>query len=267
MPSRSHETRCTCIQCTRVGGLDSSGNPKGVVIPSRNLAAHLARVRAEAVEIATRDVDEAEARLFALTLTDDGPNRAGQPSKLWTSRAEFQQEVYQTHNLPDHPSPPVNDILEGVSRLSLAQGVPLSDHPEAVHAASVAPPPAEVVHTTPAPMPPSVRLSSQERHRVQKKETNHRTTKALRILNQVEIEIGVCKVKLTGTPTHHALIEVETALGLLHPAVEKVKRRTPSIDSRKLQITEQLASLEARLAELKSTLPPSPEPIIYHSGG
>ena len=57
----------------------------------------LAWVQAEAVEIATRDVDEVEAQLFTLTLTDDGPNCAGQPSILWTSHAEFQQEVYQTH--------------------------------------------------------------------------------------------------------------------------------------------------------------------------
>jgi hypothetical protein len=222
------------------------------MMPSQNLAAHLAHVRAEEAEIATRDIDEVDARLFALTMTDDGPDQRGQPSKLWTSRTAFQQGVHQTHNLPIHSSLPVGDILEGVSRLSLAQGAPL---PEATPAAPVPTP-----NTRPSAQP----LSHEDR-RALKKEKCHRTTKAMKVINQIETKIGACRSKLTGTPTPDELREVGSALSLLHSAVEKVTRKTPSINSRKLQMTEQLAGLEALVAELKLKLPPSQEPVLYNS--
>jgi hypothetical protein len=88
MPSRSTETRCICTQCTQQGSLDASGKPKGVMIPSRHLSTHLARVQAEQEAIAASEREAVEAQLVALTLTDQVP--IDQPSKLWTSREEFQ---------------------------------------------------------------------------------------------------------------------------------------------------------------------------------
>jgi hypothetical protein len=119
MPFRSNDTRCFCIQCTWDGGLDASGQPKGTLIPSQRLAVHLTRVQAEHAEILAREA--IEAQMVTLTFMDDGPDLAGQPSKLWTSREQFQQDVNHNDHLPDHStSPPINNILEGVSRLSLA---------------------------------------------------------------------------------------------------------------------------------------------------
>jgi hypothetical protein len=84
------------------------------MILSRHLSVHLARVQAEQEAIAAGEREAIEARLVALTLTDDVP--IDQPSKLWTSRDEFQQDVSHTVHLPDHSAtPPINDILEGVS--------------------------------------------------------------------------------------------------------------------------------------------------------
>ena len=222
---------------------------------SRNLTPHLARVRAEEAENALRqreDREEVEARLFALTLTDNGPDRVGQPSKLWSSRAEFQQDVHQTHDLTDHSaSPPVGDILEGLTRLSVSQGSPLSGRVD----------PTSVSAPTPGP---SARFSSQEH--LQKKERSNRTTKALKVLDQIEKQIGACQLKLVGTPTRDSLREAESTLNLLHPAMEKVTRKTPSIDARKVKISEQLVGLEARIAELNRNLPRSQENVFYISG-
>ncbi|KIM75638.1 hypothetical protein PILCRDRAFT_13419 [Piloderma croceum F 1598] len=119
MPSHSNDTRCFCIQCTREGGQDASGQPKGMLIASQHLAAHLTRMWAEQVEILARNT--VEAQVVALMLMDSRPDLAGQPSKLWTSCEKFQQEVNHNHHLPDHStSLPINDILEGISRLSIA---------------------------------------------------------------------------------------------------------------------------------------------------
>jgi hypothetical protein len=102
MPSRAKETRCLCIQCSSKGGLDAAGQPNGISMPSHLLPAHLACVQAEQAEIEAQDINAAEAQMFALALTDDRPNPSSQPSKLWTSRAEFQQIPSHSHRLPDH---------------------------------------------------------------------------------------------------------------------------------------------------------------------
>ena len=247
MPSRSTETRCFCIQCTQQGGLDASDKPKGMMILSRHLSAHLARVQAEQEAIAAGEREAVEARLVALTLTDDGP--MDQPSKLWASRDEFQQDVSHTIHLPDHSAtPPINDILEGVSRLSLPR--PSTDHVGPSNATSV----------PSALMPRSVPGSSHSHTR-----TNRRTTKVLQVLDQMDMKIGVCVAKLSGTPTVSILREVESTLNLLHPGLAKVTRRAPSIDMRKRQIIEQLVSLEAVVAKWTCILD-AKEPVPYNCG-
>jgi hypothetical protein len=244
-----------CTQCTKVGGLDGAGNPKGVIMLSRNLTPHLAHVRAEEAEDALQqreDREEVEAHLFALTLTDNGPDYIGQPSKLWSSCAEFQQDVHQTHHLTDHSaSPPVGDILEGLTWLSVSQDSPLSSCID----------PTSVSAPTPGP---SARFSSQEH--LQKKERSNCMTEALKVLDQIEKQIGACQPKPVGTPTCDSLREAKSTLNLLHPAMEKVTHKTPLIDACKVKISEQLVGLEARIAELNCNLLCSQENVFYISG-
>jgi hypothetical protein len=153
-------------------------------------------------------------------------------------------------HLPDHSaSPPINDILEAVSRLSLLpQAESSTDHLSPSNGTSVAS----------APMHPSVPGSSQIR-------TNRHTTKVLQVLDQMDAEIGMCVAKLSGTPTVAMLQEVESTLNLLHPGLAKVTHRAPSIDMRKRQITEQLISLEALVAEWTYILNVK-EPVPYNCG-
>ena len=90
-------------------------------MPSQHLPAHLAQVLAEQDEILEKEKENIESWMVALALTDDGPDQTGQPSKLWMSHEEFQQAVSLNHCLPDHSaSPPINDILESISQLSIS---------------------------------------------------------------------------------------------------------------------------------------------------
>jgi hypothetical protein len=284
MPSRSNDTRCFCIQCTREGGQDASGQPKGMLIASRRLAAHLTRVRAEEAEILARNT--VEAQVVALTLTDCGPDLAGQPSKLWTSREQFQQEVNHNHHLPDHStSPPINDILEGVSRLSIA--VPSSNQPTydmappVVHdptsppindisaaASQLLPSSIQSDHNTALPIISALPDGASAQfplHLQNRREKNRRTTKSLQVFEQIALEAEACKAKLTGMPTVNVIHEVQSTLSLLHARLAQVTRRTPLIDVRKGQISDQLISMDARVAEWKYHLNLT-EPISYTSG-
>ena len=279
MPSRPNETRCTCIQCTQRGGLDASGKPKGVMIPSRHLSTHLARVQAEQEAITAREIEAVEAELVALTLTDDGPVHASQPSKLWTSRNEFQQDVSHTVHLPNvSMSPPISDILEGVSRLSSpAQSASVINHPiraaapvasthshSAYGSSQPANPSNTTAHVASTPISHSPAHGSSH-NQTRKMVTNCRTTKVLQILDQMDREISTCMIKLSGTPAINVLQEVESTLNILHPRLAKVTRKAPLIDVRKQRITELLINLEARVAELKYVLNVK-EPVSYNSG-
>ena len=252
MPSRLSETRCICAQCSRQGGFDASGKPKGVMMPSRHLPAHLARVRAEQDKILEKERENIESRMVALALTDDGPDQTGQPSKLWTSREEFQQAVSPNHRLPDHSaSPPINDILESVSRLSIS--TPRVDHTNV-----------STIDSAPSATPASALLRNHS-HNQSRREKNRRTTAVLQVFDQVDLEIDACNAKLTQTPSVNVLNEVQSALDVLHPRVAQVTRKAPSIDVRKRQICEHLISLDARIAEWKYLLK-AKEPISYNSG-
>ena len=110
-----------------------------------------------------------------------------QPNKLWTPRDQFQQDINHTVHLPDHSiSPPINDILEAVSRLSLSQVGSLTNRLN----------PSDTTSTTSTPMLPSLPVPSHYRTR-----TNRRITKVLQILDQMDVEIAMCVTKLSGMPT------------------------------------------------------------------
>jgi hypothetical protein len=96
--SGEQKTWCHHSECVNKGGLDANGTPKGCAISARHLKVHLLRVkRAEADRIAAEHeqsarIDAAGAQIFTAALLNDGPDLESQPSKLWTSRAEFQAE-------------------------------------------------------------------------------------------------------------------------------------------------------------------------------
>jgi hypothetical protein len=256
MPARPRLTRCYCSQCVSNGGLDTNGQPKGVVFTSQALlVAHQARLANERRATSAAPVEppsemaDLESSVFALTLTDDGPDHNGQPSRLWSSRADFQEGNSQRHVLSD---PSTNDILAAFERLSLSQ--PHSNQPSSSHA-SVATGP---IH---AASPVSV-----QQRTMQKKEKNKRTTTALQVLASIETKVEACRTKLTAVPTKEVLTRVKSTLAELRSALECIKRHTPTIDTRKQGISLRLDALEARLTEWRLIIPESNTPITYDSG-
>lgn len=127
MPS---QTWCHCPDCDQKGGLDEEGKPRGTAIPNRYYKAHTLRVeRAEADRQAAERkqsalIDDAGAQLFTAALLDEGPDLDALPSKLWTSRADFQKlrapyitPIAQT-DISSTSS--VDAIVEGVQRLMVS---------------------------------------------------------------------------------------------------------------------------------------------------
>lgn len=241
------------------------------MIPTRNLPAHLARVQGEEADIVVADIDEVAARTFALALTDGGSDTAAQPSKLWTSRSEFQEAAGRDYHLHS-TSPPISDIVEGVARLAVtgSSSSPTIDNitpPNTVSAPTSVRDHSAAPNIAPAPFSLSPQNCTQEQRRMQKKEKSSRTTKVLDILAQIDLKINTCQQKLNGTPILDVLREVETTVSRLYPAVEKIKRDTPSIKERKRYITEQLDSLETRISQWRLLMPVStPDPVSYNSG-
>ena len=91
-PLRPVFKRCKCEECIHK-------SPDGISMDSRLIPAHLKRVQEESkisltvIQKSPHDShpDDIAGHLFALTLTDDGPDLKSSASKLWNSRAEYQE--------------------------------------------------------------------------------------------------------------------------------------------------------------------------------
>src|ERR1700761_8149800 len=116
MPARTTKAtfHCFCASCILLGGVGPDNQPLGKLFPASQRVAHLARVRAEEEAEAQwqsstttnpRDaavIQEASSSIFALTLTDNGPDLNTQCSRLWTSRDEIQVS-FPPPSMPDAP--------------------------------------------------------------------------------------------------------------------------------------------------------------------
>lgn len=130
MPARNTTFRCLCSHCCEVDEEGVAHNKSGRLIPMANKAAHLQCVQLrlsasseqcqQAVETLVRKemeqitshnaIDSLGTHMFALTLTDEGPDLSSQASKLWTSHEDFQHNV----NSP----PPTKVIAPSLSNLA-----------------------------------------------------------------------------------------------------------------------------------------------------
>ncbi|KIO03561.1 hypothetical protein M404DRAFT_26866 [Pisolithus tinctorius Marx 270] len=80
--SRPTLKRCFCEECVEKGGTDSHGKARGVLMEARFMPAHMKRVHEEHAtqysppvqQSAIDAIDSVAEHLFALTITDDGPD-------------------------------------------------------------------------------------------------------------------------------------------------------------------------------------------------
>jgi hypothetical protein len=249
--SSSGKKTCTCAECVVT-------NPTGVKWGVSAWAGHMVGVRerkSERERMARQDreaesarrsaVEEMTADIIGLVLTDDGPNLETQPSKLWTSRSEFQEQVGA--HTPDPPEP--------VSIQEVLRSLPFGSA-EPDETPSSPSPPSPPKH--PAPTPES---------KFDKRERNERTRTALKVLTSVDTQIGTLWQNLLTKPTHEVLMDAESRLVHLGSVVNRVTRSTPSIDTKKEETVTLLRRLESRVLEWRVIVPQAKgNPIAFSNG-
>jgi hypothetical protein len=304
MPERLGHTRCLCEECTRNGGVDLDGRPMGVRFSTHAYRSHLARIRNLAQEEAEEEeevadvlsareeeerlsgvrglasaaeieITDAAARTFAFTVIDEGPDLNNHPSKLWTSRAEFQLASSHSQNIPASSTPiPMEDIIEGINRLTLVPSDPAPSQTPATYSDSPSPVPQShdqrlptlILQShdqrlpTPIPQSHDQRLPTTIPTPLSKKERNRRTTRAMEVLDSIDSTITTALAQLSHSPSKEVLKEAITTLSRLHKAIDGVTRRTPRLDQRKSEVSARLDLLDDRVTVLTAAegLPKDP---------
>jgi hypothetical protein len=285
--SGEQKTWCHCSECVHKGGLDANGKPKGCAISTRHLKVHLLRVkRAEADRMTAEHeqsarIDAAGAQIFTAALLNDGPDLESQPSKLWTSRAEFQAER-ASHIMPPacgdvSSTSSIEAVVDGVRRIMISSDSLPSSNAHRVQShhvadnivddfnhlslANKAPLPQEQhIHST------SPGFSQEHRSKTSKKDRSYHTTKALAILDTITTELQSCGEKLSGSPSPSDISDSRKILSRTRAAMEKITRSTSDIDKRKAELEEQMGNVEGRLVVLDALLPRD-GPKDYATGG
>lgn len=83
-----------------------------------------------------------------------------------------------------------------------------------------------------------------------KRENNVHTTRALKILTDIEHSMQDCATELNGVPTDSVRQEVENIVSRSRQVVEKVTRSTPSIIALKEKVARRILHVQNRLIEL-----------------
>ena len=278
MPARSATFRCLCSRCCEVDEEGVAHNPSGKLISVAHKVAHLQRVqsrlgisseqRQQAVETLAREemernisreaADSLGARVFALTLTDEGPDLSSQASKLWTSREDFQQNV----NAPpptDVIAPSLNDLAESFTRLAINS---TPSHPI---------PPTDDIDGLP-PSPPSHQSSKSSTssgvpRTTSKREKDRRTVNAHSILANIESRMRVIPIQIASPTSISSLRKIRTELSTLKTALENITYRASSVVERKkglmVQVDQLFANIEVKEGIMDGK---SDEPVSYECG-
>lgn len=255
MPRQPRPVYCTCMPCCQ-----EAGNKKGkLFLNAIDRSAHL-RSNLGKDDQRTQDViDAASARVFIEAFTGPGPDVLSQPSKLWTSRDEFQKSrnasghIAQSsfpHN-PDLPPlsplfavdiPSVDDIVHGMSRLVLGT--------RQAHTDPDLPPPIDDFKPRQqfaAPRLPPKRLTPTG-------DRNRSEAKCLQMLNNMKTRVAVAQAKLS-TLLHDSLCEAEAEAEAVRRAWTNITYRAGSVNARRVEVLELLDTLDAQVTELRSAIP------------
>jgi hypothetical protein len=229
---------------------------------------HQSRIRAE-------QEAQIEATTFAFTLTDEGPDHTNQPSKLFTSRDEFQNTTRD--HLPDLSAPiSAEDLLDAFGRLSLNdEHAPPSTMDDIISDGAGTLSNTQIgvasLHHNPRSPPlrrrkPSPPRNDLSRAAKSKQERNNRTTKALGVLDAIATRIDTCMEKLAPPVSYDTLDLLETELRTLRSALERVKRSTESVLSRRYEVNSRLENLGGRVVEIRNIMPEASSPVSVDAG-
>ena len=161
-----------------------------------------------------------------------------------------------------------NEFIDAFSRMRLGdtcQAPSPSSCPDASSRpsddlANVTPPPTETSssHTAdefPANCPQVNQHSRTPLPHRDKREHNIHTSRALKILNDIDLGMEDCAIKIRGEPTQSVREDAANAVSESRRVVEKVTRSTPSINTLKDKVARHILHVENRLIELDTLLP------------
>lgn len=239
MPSRPAPlSTCFCETCVRKGGTNDHSERRGITMNAHEFKMHQIRLERElSNETPTQptedDLQRASSAMFTSTLlVDDGISNYHTTST----------------SAPDNPNPDpfsssaINAIATSVGRLARR-----SDRES-------------------SPPTPSV-PNNQPPHSLdsRKKDRSQHTVKAVSILERALDTLRECATRLNQSPTPQTTADVESTVRETRRAVDSINRDAVGVNDIKLQITQQLNNLEARLLELRHLLPDE-QSFPYDSG-
>jgi hypothetical protein len=237
MPKRDMNICCICTTCKNSGDLAPDGSPLGKLIPASQRIAHQRRMQLEVeATLGTQETVISDAIYLVMrdTLAPSDSNLDSQPSRLWTSRHDFQRETSLQQN-PDAltcEDPPVDAILEGIQRLQVS---PNDSSPD------------------------SSRYTS-------KSEQHQRTRTAHKVLDHIEARIASSVVRLSISPLRSVIAEVETEIVQIQVAFDNVKRNVQSVNTRKDRLGNSIIGLQKEFAKFQQeNHVPDYNPLQYNS--
>ena len=179
------------------------------------------------------------AHLFALTLTDDGPDPKNRANKLWESCVAYQDSGPGRCVVASAPNPlNVSDITESLGRLTLESPAPYPGPSEGPR------------------LPVDNDSNTHLGHNPTKKDTNRHSTKASELITNIENHCQKC-FRLSLDPSSSSLTTLRKELVFLRGALDDIKRNTATVRLRKAEVVMALNRLEQ---ELHSRTPPSAPP-------
>lgn len=246
--------QCKCEEC-----LERDTN--GIRIDARVMPAHLKRVQDERSRCKVDPSKDLAGHLFALTLTDDGPDPNATADKLWKSRAQYQKAGPSSDVVAGSLATlQISDITNSLSRLQLHDAP--SAYPLIAHdTSSGTRPPGEPRTVSQSSSHPSTSIIAGRR--LPKKDRHRCTVKALEILSNVEARSQRCSRLLLDNSNECIPSTIRQELELLRRATEGVKRDHDLVNSRKRDIIADLDKLEAQLRLHEPLESFSTDPVLF----
>ena len=112
----------------------------------------------------------------------------------------------------------------------------------------------------------SIPFPSRYAARTEKREKNHLTKKAHTTFNVVERRANEILNHLAMVDNSAGVQVIEENIAVIRLAFESVKRRVPTIDSRREKISRLFTQIDGYLPELCAQCPPSIEPLVHPTG-
>jgi hypothetical protein len=233
--------------------------------PKSQLRTHQLRVRTQEASThqlelpPTEQAEALSAQAFVAAFADDDPNW-DRHSRLWSSRAEFQATTSSSANHLSATSPPVDDLIAGVSRLLINRSASLpTSQPPAPN--NTMPPTTDPRHTNEPIRSGTILPPGSGRHRYR------RTQKTLRLLERINAKVLCCRESLLASSSTPELRRLDFDILQLQAKLGKVTRQSVEVDAKKKELSDQLQQLHASCAEMISSPHVVPiNPVTFNAG-